>query len=100
MPSGDVGYLLYKTDATGHDITLLWSCTSAEIVQQPLTQSTQNNTAIAVNSSSPQDTEIILTENLELATGQIIYVPIYSHVYYANQQRIYNLSATLSISEY
>ncbi|OZH52054.1 hypothetical protein AFK68_26825 [Hydrocoleum sp. CS-953] len=79
-------------------ITLLWSCTSTQIIQQPLSQSSQdNNTAIAVNSPSAQETEIILTENLEIATGQTIYVPIYSHVYYANQQRIYNLSATLSI---
>ncbi len=79
-------------------ITLLWSCTSAQIIQQPLSQSSpDNNSAIAVNSPSAQETEIILTENLEIATGKTIYVPIYSHVYYANQQRIYNLSATLSI---
>ncbi|MGD1699773.1 DUF3124 domain-containing protein [Dapis sp. BLCC M229] len=79
-------------------VTLLCSCTSAQIVQQPLSQPNHdNNTAVAVNYPSAQKTEIILTENLEITTGQTIYVPIYSHVYYANQQRIYNLSATLSI---
>ena len=79
-------------------IIFLCSCSSAEIVQKPLSQPSQdNNNAIVVNSPSPTETEIILTENLEIATGKTIYVPIYSHVYYANQQRIYNLSATLSI---
>ncbi|NES02221.1 MAG: DUF3124 domain-containing protein [Okeania sp. SIO2F4] len=79
-------------------IILLCYCTYAKIVQQPLSQPIQdNNTAVAVNSPPAQKTEIILTENLEITTGQTIYVPIYSHVYYANQQRIYNLSATLSI---
>ncbi len=79
-------------------IILLCSCTSAQIIQQPLNQPNQDNiTPVAVNSPSPQETEIVLTENLEISTGQTIYVPIYSHVYYANQQRIYNLSATLSI---
>lgn len=29
--------------------------------------------------------------------GQTIYVPIYSHIYYGDQQGIFNLSATLSI---
>ena len=31
------------------------------------------------------------------AIGQIIYVPVYSHLYYQDQQRVIDLAATLSI---
>lgn len=31
------------------------------------------------------------------AIGQIIYVPVYSHIYYQDQQRVIDLAATLSI---
>ncbi|MGK7877533.1 MAG: DUF3124 domain-containing protein [Xenococcaceae cyanobacterium] len=32
-----------------------------------------------------------------LAMGQTIYVPVYSHIYYLNHQKEYNLATTLSI---
>lgn len=31
------------------------------------------------------------------ARGQIIYVPVYSHIYYQDQQRVINLNVTLSV---
>jgi len=36
-------------------------------------------------------------ENVNLAIGQVIYVPVYSHVYYLDRQKPYNLAANLSI---
>lgn len=45
----------------------------------------------------PLNTEVInLTDNFKPITGETIYVPVYSHVYYLNQGRIYNLTATIS----
>jgi hypothetical protein len=35
--------------------------------------------------------------NKILSHGQSVYVPIYSHIYHGNQERIFNLTATLSI---
>jgi len=35
--------------------------------------------------------------DLEITTGQTIYVPIYSHIYFEDQDRFIYLSATLSI---
>lgn len=33
---------------------------------------------------------------LYVSTGQLLYVPVYSHIYQRNQQRNFNLTATLS----
>lgn len=39
----------------------------------------------------------VVNENFKRLTGQTIYVPVYSHIYYGNEKRIFNLAATLSI---
>ncbi len=45
----------------------------------------------------PVNTEIInLTNDFKPVTGQTIYVPVYSHVYFLNQGRIFNLTATIN----
>ncbi|MBE9207403.1 DUF3124 domain-containing protein [Nostoc sp. LEGE 06077] len=40
---------------------------------------------------------VTLDKNFRIATGQTIYVPIYSEIYHHNRQEIFNLAATLSI---
>ncbi|MDX1585526.1 MAG: DUF3124 domain-containing protein [Balneolaceae bacterium] len=35
-------------------------------------------------------------ERLKSSTGQTVYVPVYSHIYQLNQQKTFNLTATLS----
>ncbi|AFY41217.1 DUF3124 domain-containing protein [Nostoc sp. PCC 7107] len=40
---------------------------------------------------------VTLDQNFKIATGQTIYVPIYSEIYHHNRQEIFNLAATLSI---
>lgn len=40
---------------------------------------------------------VTLDDNFKIATGQTIYVPIYSEIYHHNRQEIFNLAATLSI---
>lgn len=49
------------------------------------------------DNEQPVNTEKV-DPNVELkpVTGQIIYIPVYSHVYFLNQGRIYNLAATIS----
>ena len=36
-------------------------------------------------------------ENIQLSTGQTVYVPIYSHIYSGIKARPFDLAATLSI---
>ena len=40
---------------------------------------------------------VTLEQNFQAAMGQTIYVPIYSHIYYENRQKYFDLAATLSI---
>lgn len=70
-------------------IIFLSSCTSGGISQKlrPV-----NNQVI-----QPQFNTVNLEDKSEIAMGQTIYVPIYSHIYYENQQKVLYLSATLSI---
>jgi hypothetical protein len=39
----------------------------------------------------------VLDNKLEIATGQTVYVPVYSHIYYESKEKKFNLTATLSI---
>jgi hypothetical protein len=40
---------------------------------------------------------VTLDDKSKIAMGQTIYVPVYSHIYYENQNKVLYLSATLSI---
>ena len=40
---------------------------------------------------------IALDENFQVAMGQTIYVPIYSHIYHQDEKKIFDLAATLSL---
>lgn len=62
---------------------VLVSCTSSGI--PPKSQSDQSQL------------KVVTVDEKKIATGQTIYVPVYSHVYYEDQRRILNLAATLSI---
>lgn len=44
-----------------------------------------------------QPQQITLDANFKAATGQTIYVPVYSYIYHDNGRRIFNLATTLSI---
>ena len=62
--------------------TLLLGCNSKPAVQSPL--------------PSPED-ETILVQDLDITTGQTIYVPAYSEIYYASDGRTLELAVTLTI---
>jgi len=62
---------------------ILSSCTSSEIPPE--------------SQSGPSQLRVVTVDERKIATGQTIYVPIYSHMYYEDQRRILNLAATLSI---
>jgi hypothetical protein len=47
-------------------------------------------------SPAPED-EIILIQDLDITTGQTIYVPAYSEIYYASEDRTLELAVTLTI---
>ncbi len=66
----------------------LTSCTSSE--SPPKSQSDNNQV-------NPSQKVVTLDKNFQIAMGQTIYVPIYSHIYHGDQQKILDLSATLSI---
>lgn len=46
--------------------------------------------------AAPPDTAVALTE-VNMSRGQTLYVPIYSHIHFKNQDRTINLAATVSI---
>ncbi len=62
---------------------VLSSCTSSEI---PLK-----------SQSDPSRLRVVTVDETKIVMGQTIYVPVYSHIYYRNQEKVLNLAATLSI---
>ena len=71
----------------GIGLVFLVSCTSSPTAQIP---SKPINSAISSQ-------EIKLDETLKIATGQTIYVPIYSEIYYFDKSKTLQLAATLSV---
>ncbi|MBH8555599.1 DUF3124 domain-containing protein [Nostocaceae cyanobacterium CENA357] len=47
--------------------------------------------------ATPSQKIVTLDQNFKIASGQTIYVPVYSHIYHHNRQEIFNLAVTLSI---
>lgn len=45
----------------------------------------------------PSPKTITLDENYHVVMGQTIYIPVYSHVYHQDEQKTFDLAATLSI---
>ncbi len=68
-------------------IIVIASCTLRESPQQP-----QSDVG-----TQPHLKVVTLDDKIKIVMGQTIYVPIYSHIYYENQQKVLDLSATLSI---
>ncbi len=65
-----------------------------------------NNTSINRPTNNPEQAraeipvnteKFIIDENFNPLVGQTIYVPVYSHVYFMNKRRQYNLAANISI---
>lgn len=46
---------------------------------------------------SPSQKQVTIDEDIQIAMGEIIYVPVYSHIYHQNRQSVFPLSVTLSI---
>src|SRR5215831_2679018 len=46
---------------------------------------------------APEELDTVVRGGNTTVTGQTIYVPIYSHIYFQNKSRTLNLTATLSI---
>lgn len=70
-------------------IILLASCTFGETSSQRQAASHQ--------ATPPQLKVVTLDDKSKIAMGETIYVPVYSHIYYENQNKLVDLSATLSI---
>jgi hypothetical protein len=68
-------------------VLFLASCTSPNVSPR-----LQTNTNQAVE---PQ--VVTLDENIKVAAGQTIYVPVYSHIYFEDKKNLLNLAVTLSI---
>lgn len=78
---------LYRLICLVIALIFLTACTASE-----LSNSQSETTTIA-----PSPKVVTLDKNFQVAMGQTIYVPIYSHIYYENRQKSFNLAATLSI---
>lgn len=64
-------------------VIVLTSCTSSD---SPKSQSEPSRLKV-----------VTVDEKTKIGMGQTIYVPVYSHIYYENQEKALNLTATLSI---
>ncbi|AUT04077.1 hypothetical protein CLI64_28910 [Nostoc sp. CENA543] len=69
-------------------ILLIASCTPSESSSQLQSQTHQVKSSQKV---------VNLDKNFQIAMGQTLYVPIYSHIYHDDRQQVLNLAATLSI---
>ncbi|OUL17588.1 hypothetical protein BV378_38105 [Nostoc sp. RF31YmG] len=69
-------------------LCFLVACTSLKNPPKPQSQTTQ-----------PQSSQQVVTldKNFQIAMGQTIYVPVYSHIYHNDERKILDLAATLSI---
>ncbi|MGF2034656.1 MAG: DUF3124 domain-containing protein [Nostoc sp. CmiVER01] len=47
--------------------------------------------------ATPSQQIVTLDKNFKIASGQTVYVPVYSHIYHHNRQEIFELAVTLSI---
>ncbi len=63
-------------------LIFLTACNTSELSQLPV---------------APSPKMVTLDKNFQAVMGQTIYVPIYSHIYYENRQKTFDLAATLSI---
>jgi hypothetical protein len=63
---------------------VLTSCTSSGI--PPKSQSDPSRLKV-----------VSVDEKTKIVMGQTIYVPVYSHIYYQNHEKVLNLAATLSV---
>ncbi|MEH1894813.1 MAG: DUF3124 domain-containing protein [Nostoc sp.] len=69
-------------------VIFLASCQSANIPSKSQPDATQ---------ATPVQKIVTLDKNFKIASGQTIYVPVYSHIYHHNRQEIFELAVTLSI---
>jgi hypothetical protein len=72
----------YKWPAAVIVMMLLFSCSSQKIAPAPL---------------PPAGDEPIVVQDLDITTGQTIYVPAYSEIHYASEGRTLELAVTLSV---
>ena len=68
-------------------LIFLASCRSQEVGQQPPPTPDQ----------SRNENYLAPDEKIEIAMGQTLYVPVYSHIYYMSDRKVYQLATTLSI---
>ncbi|WP_460200427.1 DUF3124 domain-containing protein, partial [Scytonema sp. NUACC21] len=79
---------LYQSFHLAITFIVLVSCQSTQITPKSQPNNTPTTSSYKV---------VTLDKNFQIAMGQTIYVPIYSHIYHHNQQEVFNLAATLSI---
>ncbi|HEY9297554.1 MAG TPA: DUF3124 domain-containing protein, partial [Phormidium sp.] len=70
-------------------VLLISSCNSLNISSKSQINS--------INPPLSQLQRVTLDENIKIAAGETLYVPVYSHIYYEDQEKVLNLAATLSI---
>lgn len=65
---------------------------SAEVQSDSATVTEPNNSKSAILPQEPAD-----FERKSSSLGQLVYVPVYSHIYQQNRRKTFNLTTTLSI---
>ncbi len=62
-----------------------------------LTQACATAESTATVDVMPSATSVAMAGRSSTVAGQTIYVPVYSHIYYQDRQRVINLTVTLSV---
>lgn len=75
----------------------LYLCLYLAIATIALSSCTSSKVPSKSQSDKQSQLKVVTVDERKIAMGQTIYVPVYSHIYYEDQQRILNLAATLSI---
>lgn len=75
-------------------LLMLFSCTNDESASERASSVNQTQTDVSKSVYERDQNSFSPTEE---SMGQLVYVPVYSHIYQQDRQKTFNLTATLSI---
>ncbi len=78
-------------------LILRWLAPAIIIVLSACTSPATTPPGQIASQLATQPQQVTLDENSQIVTGQTLYVPVYSYIYYEDQKRLFNLATTLSI---
>ena len=97
-PLGTVNLVLERTDArggVGANFVVDWAAETEAL--EPVIESVMISTAGTQGLGFTSPGKVISGDDLELVTGQSVYVPAYSNIFFADTESTWDLAVTLAI---